>query len=162
MVNCMCGICARVTAVETQTVTDWKLQQHDGHAACVIAQQYSSVMFVSLSFSFRAGKKCSFVTILILVTFFFLILKSEIATRTFTWLLDFGSVCSSLRKACVCFSYTLLLSRTLPGADKSLAWTGRTQTAPVKSVIGREIDWFCYGRYRWGTVVNVVMNLQVP
>jgi len=44
------------TAVETQTPTDWNLPQHDGPAACVIAQQYSPAVFVSLSFSFRAGK----------------------------------------------------------------------------------------------------------
>jgi hypothetical protein len=44
------------TAVETQTQTDWALRQHDGPAACVIAQQYSSAISVSLRFSFRAGK----------------------------------------------------------------------------------------------------------
>ena len=36
------------------------------------------------------------------------------------------------------------------------------QAEPVKSVMGREIDWFGYGRDRWWTLVNVVVNFQVP
>jgi hypothetical protein len=47
------------TAVEIQTPTDWNLPQHDGPATCVITQQYSSALFVSLRFSFRGSKKYS-------------------------------------------------------------------------------------------------------
>jgi hypothetical protein len=47
------------TAVETQTPTDWKLPQHDGHATYVIAQQYSSAIFFSFCFSFREGKNAA-------------------------------------------------------------------------------------------------------
>jgi len=48
------------------------------------------------------------------------------------------------------------------GADKSLARSGRKQAAPVKSVMGRGMDWFVLGRDGWWTVLNVVMDLQVP
>ena len=48
------------------------------------------------------------------------------------------------------------------GADKSLAQPGRKQATPIKSVMGRGRDWCGYGRDKWWTLVNVVMNLQVP
>jgi hypothetical protein len=51
----VCVVYTQGTAVETQTPTDWNLPQHDGPAACVIAQHYSSAIFVSLRSSFRAG-----------------------------------------------------------------------------------------------------------
>jgi len=47
-------------------------------------------------------------------------------------------------------------------ADKSLARPGRKQAAPVKSVMAWGVDWFGYCRDRWWTLVNAVMNLQVP
>ena len=56
----------------------------------------------------------------------------------------------------------MILGLTYRIADKSLARPGKKEAAPVKSVIGRGIDWFGQGRDRWWTVVNVVMNLQVP
>jgi len=48
------------------------------------------------------------------------------------------------------------------GADKSLARLGRKQAELVESVMGRGMDWFDWGRDRLWTLVNVVMNLQVP
>ena len=34
------------------------------------------------------------------------------------------------------------MNKQIPGADKSLARPGRKQAAPVKSVMGREMDLF--------------------
>jgi len=48
------------------------------------------------------------------------------------------------------------------GADKTLARPGRKQAGPVKSVMGSEMDCVGQGMDRWWTLVNVVMNLQVP
>jgi len=45
------------------------------------------------------------------------------------------------------------------GADKSLARPGRKQAGPVKTVMGRGMNGFGWGRDRWLTVVDVVMNL---
>jgi len=44
------------------------------------------------------------------------------------------------------------------GADKSLSRPGRKQAAPIKSVMGRGMDCFAWGRDRWWTLVNVVMT----
>jgi len=53
-------------------------------------------------------------------------------------------------------------SASYRGADKSLAQPGRKEAAPVKSVMDRGMDWFGSSRDRWWTLVDVVINLQVP
>jgi len=58
--------------------------------------------------------------------------------------------------------FNLTLIHTYWGVDKSLARLGRKQAAPVKSVMGRGMDWFGLGRDRWWTLMNEVMKLQVP